>query len=365
MENETPVAKTAETSTTSAAVPATTAQTEQVGTTKSPTLREVAKQAFDTSTKEVDKAAEGGVPEEDKTGEAKETAKPEEGQEEKVDEGKEKEDVAKVEEAKTDEPDLPPFHQHPRWQEKVKEVNDLKAKTTEIETKLAQYEPQAKNWKMVEDYRVQNNISQQQFNEAMTFVAALNADPKAARAMLAPVWESLSSFDENSIPADLQARVTEGEISETAAKEIAGYRAKQAQSGATGQFAQRQQAQTAQTALNQSVQSWDTSKRGSDPDFKPKVGTSPDGLYELTAQKFAYLASTNPPQSQADVIKNLETAYTDSKALFRRTVAPKAPTPKSPTSSTASTAKAAPPKSIREVVAKVAADHGISMASTA
>ena len=361
-QSSTSTAETAQQSTTQS-TESSTVKTEQAASTEKPkTLREVAQAAFEKATETEGKAEEGGVPEKDTTDEEKEASKSEEGKEETSE--KQKTDETEVEKTEEKKEELPPFHQHPRWQEKVKEVKELQTKFAEVETKLKEYEPMAQHHKQIVEYCQTNNISQQQFQEAMQFVAALNSNPAQARAMLEPVWKNLSSFDENTIPADLQARVTEGEISEAAAKEIAGYRAKQNAGQKTQQFSQQQQVQQTQKALNDSVSGWDSSKRSADPDFKPKAGvTAPDGLYELTAKGFAYLASTNPAATPQDVIKHLETAYNDAKATLKRLAPPTKPTPKVPSSSTASVGKQKEPKTIREVVARAAAGHGISMVS--
>lgn len=365
MLNETTGAQSAETSPDSAVVDQTsTGQQSQTAVTESqkePTLREVAAKAFDSSTKE-NGLDEGAVPERDKTGEAKEAAEPGEGEELGAD-GKPVKTATEAQAEETEKAeDLPPFHEHPRWKEVVKERDEFKAKAVEHETRLKEYEPKAKNWDIVETYRQQHGINNQQFNEAMTFVAALNSDPAAARKMLQPVWDSLATYDADAIPADLQARVTEGEISEAAAKEMAAFRAEKAVKETTGKFSQTQTAQQAQQQLNKDVSAWDASKRQTDPEFKPKSDAKqPDGLYELTAQKVAYLSTTKPPTTIAEYIQNLETAYTESKAFLKRFATPKTPTPKTPSSSNASTARPGPPKTIREAVAQEAAKHGLSM----
>lgn len=320
-------------------------------------MREIAQKAFDSSTKEND-LDEGAVPEKDKTDKGEEAPKSEEGKEGEVAEPPEK-----VEPTEADKDAALPFHDHPRWKEVVKQRDEFKGKVADFETKLKEVEPLAKNWKIVEDYRTTNNISQQDFNEGMTFLAALKSDPKAARAMLKPVWDSLEQFDGDAIPTDLQARVTEGEISEAAAKEMAGLRAQKAVAQTTGRVSQEQSQQAVTKQLNEQVQSWQTSKTASDPAFKPKVEGKQDGLYELTAQKAAFLMHTQPPKSVADYIKHMETAYAESKTFLKQFVTAKPATPVRPSSSSASSAKPGAPKTIREVVVAEAAKAGLSMSS--
>ena len=336
---------------------AATAPEVSPASTKEPSLAEVAQQAYDESTKSLE--TEVG-----KEGQGQELAPTEE---------------AKTEEASTEKPvvenpdeDLP-FHRHPRFQELIAQKNEYEKKFKEIEPKLKEVEPRLKWMDTHNEFIQRFGITDGEFANAMNLLAMQKSDPGKFVEALKPLFEqakvqaevSVLERDPNYIPPDLEARIKEGEISEAAAHEIAAARVTQRKL-ATHEQSQRQQQMTwqqkQQEAQQSAIYSWDQSHRTSDPDFKPKSNPSePDGLWEMTAAKFAYLQTSKFANNPQEIVAHLDSAYRDSKALLNRfakampSTKPQVTTTKSSTTSR----KREEDMTLHEVVQATAAKFGI------
>lgn len=318
-----------------------------------PSLADVAKQAYEESTKSLEveteegKKEEGAVQELDKT--SPEEKKP--GEKKEDEPGKAK-----------DEEEQPPFHEHPRWKEVVSQRDEARTKLQEYEAKVKNAEPVLKQHEYHETFLKQYGISQEQFTAAMNFLALQNTNPAEALKVLKPTLESLQAFDPNVLPADLTKRVDDGELSEAAAREISQLRVQARGGEFQSKMTAKQQAEQAQRSLDQSVMDWDMGRRQTDPDFRPKADEkAPDGLWEVVADRFHRLMTTQPPKSGADAVKHLEAAYAAGKTLFTSRLTPK-PTKPTLTSVKSSVKPSKSPEdaeSIRGTVAAVAAQHGI------
>lgn len=311
------------------------------------TLAEVGREAFEKATK----AEPSDVPERDKTEQGKEEpqAPPEEEQ--------------------------PPFHEHPRWKEVVGQRNDLKKKIEEYEPKVKEWEPLVKQQRSIIEFCSNNGVTEQDFQSALNIAALIRQDPAQARAALKPIWDSLTPYDAEALPPEvaeeiqgLRQRVEEGEMSEAAAQRMekllrdsAAAQAKVNGSQHHHQATAQQRQQAEQKAIYDAIASWQSTKQGSDPDFKPKSDAEGiDCLYEVTTAKFVTLNQMNPPRTQADVIRNLETAYTSAKKLFTERLKPAATRP-APNTLRSSQSARTEPKTMREAAAAAAAKHGVKI----
>jgi len=216
-------------------------------------------------------------------------------------EGVQEEPTPKVEEKKGEEP---PFHTHPRWQEKVKEVTELKA---EVE-KLKSFEQQVAQ---LTSYCEQNNINDQQLKDALELTALLNTAPEKALERLKPVYDILQQYvNGDGLPEDLQAEVSNNQISLERAKEINKYRAQQRVSASRTKLTAEQQQKVLVQQIQRDVTSWDMSKRATNPDFKPKASpTEPDGVWEFVQARFNSSLQMLPATTPQEVIRCAEQAY--------------------------------------------------------
>jgi hypothetical protein len=119
---------------------------------------------------------------------------------------------ADAKDAKGDQ-DLP-FHNHPRWQELLRERDDLKADATQF--------------RKVTAFCEQHGVSAAEAAEALTLVAAVKNDPRKAYEGLAPIVDHLREALGLTLPADLKNEVEIGAITEDRAKELARARADKA-----------------------------------------------------------------------------------------------------------------------------------------
>lgn len=266
------------------------------------------------------------------------------------------EEAAPTTEEATPAAEVLPFHDHPRWKEVTKERDNAKAKIAELEPKVKDWEPFIQEWAHHQNFIKEHSIPTDDVNLVMNFLAMRQQDPSKAREMLKPLWESLAQFDPGAIPADLQEEMKAGGLSEARAREIAQLRAKASGLTQRSQLTEQQQARRAQESMVSALTSWDTAQRRTNPDFKPKINGSKDGLYEMTAKGYAFLQQTRNPRNPQDVIKLVEQAYEEAKAFF---AVPKVAVRPAVTSKNSSTSTIKQPKTIREVVAAEAGKNGL------
>lgn len=269
--------------------------------------------------------------------------------EEKVD--NKTEDVVDESEKEKAKDELPPFHEHPRWQEKL-------AENKELQTTIEKLKPSAERAEAIDRFCATNSITTEQFQQALEVAALLNADPAKALERLTPVYEALQQYNGSKLPDDLQADIDAGTITIGRAKEIARYRAEVKVNEKRGQHSAQQAQQQEQSAVMNAVVAWDTAKRKSDPNFKPKSeANAVNGLWEFVSDRFNVLVTTKfangvKPTPQ-DVIQIAEQAYNDVKKSFGTFSQPKKAM-KSLTSSGSSTHATPAPKNADDVINAIA-----------
>lgn len=255
-------------------------------------------------------------------------------------------------EVKEEAPETEETPKGPIPYERFAEVNSAKV---ELETKVKEWEPVVQAQNSIVEFCSQKQITPEAFREALELAAMVRENPAQARKRLLEVAGQLADFDDSVVPNDLQSRVTEGEISEAAAKEIARLRAMTR----TGQVSQQQTAEQLRrqeaNSVASAVAAWDSSKRNSDPSYRPG-GNGKLGLHEVTQRNFAFLVSTQSPKSAQDVVRLLEQAYSEAKQVFSTS---KPATRPSLSSTRSSTNNKSAPKTLQDVARITLAKHGI------
>ncbi len=212
--------------------------------------------------------------------------------------------------------------------ERFEEVN---TRVKELDRQVQEVAPALQAYDRINNFCVENAITSEQFEKALRLQALLNSDPEKALQELGPIVNSLQGFVGDKLPSDLQAKVDEGKMELPDAKEMARLRARQ-------QFGEQktkhdqsrfeaERSRENQRQMMQSLQTWESSKRGSDPDYKPKAGDKmDDGKFELTKDKYLSLLNqidargqfVNPVRTPQDIVALMEKAYTWASGMTKR-----------------------------------------------
>jgi len=259
--------------------------------------------------------------------------------------------AAKPTDAQKEEQDKQlPFHQHPRFQELIKESRELKT----IKEQLPVIQRDAEEYRGIERYMEANGLTAPEVARGYEIMAAIKNDPVKARELLAEVWQNLSTFTGDVLPQDLQQEVEEGKLTAERAKEIAALRHQSRfQEGRSQQSQQQLQQQEEQQRLQQSnnmlnstAVSWEGQKRQTDPDYAEKADLVIDRVMAVVAQQ-------GKPQTPEAAKKILDDAYAFINERFKRFAPRRAPV--APASSAASApAATAEPKTLLEAVTAAA-----------
>lgn len=195
---------------------------------------------------------------------------------------------------------------HPRFQE--------------LNQKVQQLEPLAKNAQLDQSFCQQWNIQPEQKKQAMELAALVNTNPKEAIKSLTALVEQLKLATGESLPKDLAAEVEAGTMSKDRATELHMLRLQKEQSTVQQQRQSITQQEQFQKSLQDGLNTWGSLKARVDADFKPKANAAaPDGLFELTFNQIRLLSIENYPKSIAEAQAIAEKAYTYAKQIFSRT----------------------------------------------
>lgn len=193
-----------------------------------------------------------------------------------------------------------PFNTHPRFKELVDEKNQYKR---EVEG----YKGDAEQARQLNNILQTNQIRPEEFQNALKYLIALRTDPQAAFAMLEPTYNQLALLNGKVLPADLQAEVAAGTLTQERAAQIATAQAQQKYQQWRGQQSQYGQQDNLQSLVQQTTSMWEQSKIAADPDFKPG---SP--LYEQTGLRLATMRAKDLNEAR----ENCEKAYTQAKTFL-------------------------------------------------
>lgn len=190
---------------------------------------------------------------------------------------------SEIESKPEEEEEQPPFHEHPRWKQVVKERDEARA---EIEV----FKGSSEKLENITQFMETNHIEPDQAGEAFSVVAHItNGRYKEALATLTPIVENLQKLTGNILPDDLETKVNEGHLDEDSAYELA-----QARQNAQTSKMQAQRAnenldhnniQTQRQEITASVKSFVERLQKSDPDFSKKESLIQDRVRSLIQEK--------------------------------------------------------------------------------
>jgi len=240
------------------------------------------------------------------------------------------------------------FHNHPRWQE-VKEQN--RSYRTEIES----LKPDADQFRKINTFMQEHHLSPDEVGDLFIVGAMAKAGDPRCLQKIDEFRQKVALAIGEAIPPDIQAKVDEGEISESAAKELAKARAlaasheRQAAERATAdqQQAQARELETLRTAQMQSVAEWEAAMRKRDPDFADKENA-------IARYAKALVQDYGPPPTAKDAVALVEAAYTQVSRDFKAALPPKKAVQRGPIASSSTGAKPQP-KTLREAIEQAAA----------
>lgn len=322
---------------------------EPAKTEKAPTVQDIVEGIVERAAKAESSTAE------DEAEESDSTIEPNEGKE--GDSEVEEADAEEKSEKKDDEAKGPvPY-------DRFREVNE-KART--FEEKLKSYEPLVQAQETTARYCQENEISPDDFRQALEMAALAKKDPIAFYERIKGMVDELAPTAGDKLPKDLADAVEAGTMTLEYAQRLAKAEAK-ARNGekrvqlSAEQVAQRE-AQRLQQDMLGSVTAWINQRKTTDPDFAPKASESePDGKYEAFLAKLAFLSQGASLKTSADAIALVEKAYSAVNGFLSR-ITPKAKgTRRVLSSDRSSTTTDGEPKSIRDVVNRVARAHGLSV----
>ena len=153
-----------------------------------------------------------------------------------------------------------PFHKHPRFKELVQQRNEAKES--------------AEKFEIMQTYLADNNLSGDEAAAGLDIMAKMKSDPMAALKALQPYVQQLSQAAGIIVPDDIQAKVDDGYLDESAARELTRSRADAAwQKQQNAALVQQQQQQVQQDHTNylaSLAMEWEENARANDPDYDLK-----------------------------------------------------------------------------------------------
>jgi hypothetical protein len=233
---------------------------------------------------------------------------------------------------------LPPFHEHPRWQEMVRERNSWREQVESLK-------PFADEYQRIQQFMQENELDANEVAEAIRTAALMKSNPAKAREALSREMEKLDSFTGHKLPPDLQADVEDGMISAEHARELARLRNQQQHTSAQferhrQQTEQQQRQERAQNVLKeqqQAVAAWETDLKQRDPDYAR--------IQPWVFKELRLLVAENPPTSRDQAVTMAKQAYENVRSELRKITGrreQKVPGPSSSQSSVSSGAQGKP-----------------------
>lgn len=185
-----------------------------------------------------------------------------------------------------------PFHQHPRFKQLVNERNALR--------------PAAANYRNVENFLGQVNISPAEAADAMEIAGLMKTDPQEAWKRLQPGLQTLLIAAGEVLTPDLEQMVESKAMTREAALEVSRSRAAVSASTKKTQFeqerGQRQQQTQQGQAIHDAAKTWEAGRMLKDPNFAAKA--------PLIRKKIEFLHSTGQvPTTAEGVTEQLRLVY--------------------------------------------------------
>jgi hypothetical protein len=246
------------------------------------------------------------------------------------------------------------FKDHPRFVALRQEAIQSRAAVKAFENQVAPLRESAEKLSTISGFVHNNGISENEFIEGLEIMAALKNDPLKAAQLLAPHIAHLHKFTgEGALPQDLEDRVSSGELSEAAAREIirAKTQASVAQAQAQRITAEQQNAYAQRNLIEagNAVTAWEAQISKTDLDYAKKQ--------PLVIRLIQSEAALNPPRNPTEAVALAQRCYSDVTKNFVSQVTKPAtkPTPSTTSSSQARTVVLPKPKSLLDGVGQVLA----------
>lgn len=194
-----------------------------------------------------------------------------------------------------------PFHSHPRFQELIRERNELR-------------EPAA-NFNRITGFMQEHGLGSDEVAEGFEIMALLKSGDREKLSQARDWFASrLGALDETLgavLPADLQDRVDNGLIDEETAGELAKARAAekiregrdQKEAERTEQQRQDEARRNSATKMANAVEGWETRIKGSDPDYSKKADMVMRTCRAMMAEE------GKQPTNEAEAVALAERAY--------------------------------------------------------
>jgi len=200
-----------------------------------------------------------------------------------------------------------PFNKHPRFRGLVSEKNELKETVKNLQNDSDQY---AK----ITDFIEKNNLTAKDSVEGFKIMAAIRNNPDHAYKMLRHHLGNMSKVTGRSIPKDIQAKVDDGFLDESAARELSQTRAKlarvQNQRKVDHARGAKQQSEVQSDMLSGALQTWGETTLAKDVDFGLKQEEFNDRVVALVNER-------GQPQTQAEVLSLVDDAYATVNERFK------------------------------------------------
>lgn len=271
------------------------------------------------------------------------------------DDSEKSDEEASEEETDEDGKKLPPFHKHPRWQEMVRERNDLKQKVESFQERASEYDK-------IHQFMESNGLSPDEVARSIRTMAMIRNNPAQAREVLAKELESLDQFVGKKLPDDLQREVEEGYMTQERAQELARLRnehsmtrqqveTERRQREQVQEQARRQQTQQAQQqaleAQRNAVRNWEQQIRSRDPDY--------ERIQPFVYKELRLMAQEQPARTPEEAVELAKQAHSRVKEQARR-LAPRETVRPGPNSSQSSgtAGSSQTPSSMMEAVEQAA-----------
>ncbi|CAB5178627.1 hypothetical protein UFOVP156_18 [uncultured Caudovirales phage] len=202
-----------------------------------------------------------------------------------------------------------PLHMQPRFKQVVTEKNEYKAK-------LAEFEPDAKQYRHIQSFMDNNQLTPEEVAEGLLLMAEMKSgDASKAYEALSKKLDSLALTAGKKLPEDLEDRIEQGYIDRDTAqslyqKQIAAEReAIVAQNRL--QMRTEQDSQLHMQRIASTVAAWETAQRANDPDFDVKAELVKDRVR-------AHLATNGMPRTAEDALALSKSAYEQVTQTLRR-----------------------------------------------
>lgn len=199
-----------------------------------------------------------------------------------------------------------PFNKHPRFQTLISELKDTRV--------------DAKRYRDVETYIEEQGLSANEAAGLLEIGGLIKTNPVEAWKRMQPVVQQVLQAAGELLPDDLKRHVAEGKMSPEAAAEVSRSRAALKSVEFRHDFDQQRQQTRQQTevrAANQgAVSSWETERRGRDPNFDAKMPAIQKEVVWLQAKE-------GKPNTPEGIRAQLQKAYDAASAGFVPPAAPR------------------------------------------